>query len=390
MKLLTIIGTRPEAIKMAPVLKELRGRPGVVSLLCATGQHRTLCDRPLGFFGLSADFHLQLMAEGQSLNQLLVRAVARIDNLLASERPDRVIVHGDTTTALAAALAASGRKIPVSHVEAGLRTYDPAHPWPEEHNRRIVDTLADQLFAPTSRAARNLAEEKVGGLVTVTGNSGIDALHFVIDRLAADAQLRRSSDAELRTLSRDRPTILATVHRRENIGDGLEGICVALAEIARKGVADIMVPVHPNPDVRDTVEAALRKKPGVHLLAPLSLPAMVRLMQRADLILTDSGGVQEEAPSFGKTSLVLREATERPEAINAGLARLVGRCRERIVAEVEAALAHLAATPVRPVVPNPYGDGRAAPRVVAGLLGERVEPFDTASTPAAPPLRLAG
>lgn len=391
MKLLTIIGTRPEAVKMAPVLRVLRARRDVTSLLCATGQHRGLCDEPLGFFGLGADFRLNLLEAGQSLNQLMARAIAGVDNLLASERPDRVVVHGDTGTALAAAQAAFNRQIPVSHVEAGLRTYNPAHPWPEETNRRSIDLIADQLFAPTARAARNLTEERVGGLVTVTGNSGIDALHLVIDRLAVDADLRRRSDAELPAYADDRPLVLATVHRRENIGEGVESICAALAAIAAKRLADIVVPVHPNPDIRAAVEARLGRRPGIQLLPPLSQPAMVRLMQRADLILTDSGGVQEEAPTFGKHVLVLREVTERPEAVNAGLAALIGTCPDRIVAEVEAALARIAATPVRPVVANPYGDGRASERIVAGLLGERVEPFETthSASPAAP-LRLAG
>jgi UDP-N-acetylglucosamine 2-epimerase (non-hydrolysing) len=392
MKLLTIIGTRPEAVKMAPVLRELRGRPATTSLLCATGQHRALCDEPLAFFGLRADFHLHLMEQGQSLNQLMARALAELDDLLTAERPDRVIVHGDTTTALTAALAAFNRRIPVAHVEAGLRTYDPAQPWPEENNRRAIDLIADQLFAPTVRAARNLAEEKAGGTVTVTGNSGVDALHRVMERLAGDPALRRSSDSQLPETSGGRPLILATFHRRENMGAGVRGICAALLEIAGRGIADVALPVHPNPAVSEAVRTQLGGRPGIHLLPPLSQPAMVRMMQRCDLILTDSGGLQEEAPTLGRHVLVLREVTERPEAVNAGLAQLTGTCPARIVAGAEAALARIAATPVRQVVPNPYGDGRAASRIVAGLLGEEAEPFDIApaALPTPAPLRLAG
>lgn len=391
MKLLTIIGTRPEAVKMAPILRALRAERGVTSRLCATGQHRSLCTEPLAFFGLGADVHLDLMVEGQSLSQLMSRAMARIDDLLGSERPDRILVHGDTTTALAAAQAASNRQIPISHIEAGLRTYNTAHPWPEENNRRQIDTLSDQLFAPTARAARNLAGEKVSGVVSVTGNSGIDALHLVIDRLAEDPVLRRRCDAQLPGHAADRPLIVATIHRRESIGDKVAGICAALAATAAAGRADIVIPVHPNPEIRHAVEAALGRAGGIHLLPPLSLPAMVRLMQRSDLILTDSGGVQEEAPTLGKPVLVLREVTERPEAVDAGLARLAGTSGERVLAEVEAALGRLAAAPVRAVVPNPYGDGRAAARIVAGLVGREAEPFDAAEeTSARASLRLAG
>lgn len=392
MKLLTIIGTRPEAIKMAPVLMALAARRGVASRICATGQHRDLFDEPLRFFGLAADLNLGLMRPGQLHGALMARAMREIDAVLATERPDRVIVHGDTSTALAGARAASARGIPVSHIEAGLRTYRSDQPWPEENNRHEIDHLADQLFAPTALAARNLAEERLAGTVTVTGNSGIDALHFVLDRLAADELLRARCDAELPERAGEGPLILATVHRREAIGDRLDGICTALASIAFRGIARIVLPVHPNPAFRSRFEDWLGPIPGIHLVKPLSLPAMVRMMQRADLILTDSGGVQEEAPSLGKPVLVLRDVTERPEAVSAGLAVLAGTTPERIIAETQAALERIAAmrAPAWPVAQNPYGDGRAAMRIVAGLLGERVVPFESGlAAPSGAPLRLA-
>jgi UDP-N-acetylglucosamine 2-epimerase (non-hydrolysing) len=373
MKLLTIIGTRPEAVKMAPVLLSMRAHPGIRSLLCTTGQHSDLLDEPLSFFGIVPDFSLQLMDAGQSLGCLVARSMLAIDELLQKEMPDRVLVHGDTATSLAAAHAAFCRQIPVAHVEAGLRTYRHSNPWPEEQSRRTIDLIADRLFAPTAQAARNLADERVDGQVSITGNSGIDALHLVIDRLTRDPALRSDCDALLPDTG-DRPLILATVHRRESIGEGVAGICRALSGLAARGRGEVALPVHPNP-AGEQIRAALSGRSGIHLLPPLPLPAMVRLMQRSDLILTDSGGVQEEAPTLGKPVLVLREVTERPEGVHAGLARLTGTCPDRIIAEAEAALARVTASPLREVVPNPYGDGRAAGRIVAGLLGESVDRF---------------
>lgn len=390
MKLLTIVGTRPEAVKMAPVLRLLKGRAGIRSLLCSTGQHDGLFDTALAFFGLHADFPLNLRDANQSITALQCRVMAAVDALIVAEKPDRVLVHGDTTTALAAAEAAANRQIPISHVEAGLRTYRADQPWPEENHRRTIDILADQLFAPTALAAANLARERVTGQVIVSGNTGVDALHFALDQLARDRKLRAAADAFLPEANNGVPLILATVHRRESIGTGIRGICEALREIALSGVAEIALPVHSNPAVRADVEALLGGAPGVHLLPALPPHAMVRLMQRADLILTDSGGIQEEAPTLGKPVLILREVTERPEGVQAGLARLIGTCRDRIVQEARDALERIASAPLRAVVDNPYGDGRAAERVVAGLLGEEIEPFAAAATTSAgAPLRLA-
>lgn len=386
MKLLTIIGTRPEAVKMAPVLRALAERPGVASQICATGQHLQLFDQPLAFFALRPDFSLGLMQPGQHPAQLQARALLALDRLLAAERPDRVIVHGDTSSAVAGALAAFHRGIPVAHVEAGLRTHRLDNPWPEEGNRRLIDALADQLFAPTPLAARNLSDERAAGEIHVTGNSGIDALNEILDALATDPTLVRRCDAELPDLARGGQSVLVTLHRRESIGPPLAAICRGLRALTAGGTA-VVVTLHPNPAVRRQLGDELGGRPNIWLVPPLSHPAMVRMMQRADLILTDSGGVQEEAPSLGRPVLVARAVTERSEGIETGLARLVGCCPDRIVAEAQSALA----TPVRAVAPNPYGDGAAAPRIVAGLLGEPFAAFgDATDMPEGAPLRLVG
>ena len=386
MKLLTIIGTRPEAVKMAPVLRALASRDGIGSIVVSTGQHRDLIDDPLDFFGLSADRDLELMKAGHTPERFLQRAVAALGDVLAELGPDRVIVQGDTTSAMAGAEAAARQGIPVSHGEAGLRTWCD-QPWPEEAFRTEIDRLADQLFAPTPSAAENLAREPVRGIVHVTGNSGIDALHFVLRALATDAKLRARCDAAMPVT--EKPFVLATLHRRESIGAGTKQICSALAEIAQSGLADVVIPVHPNPAIERLVRPALENRPGIHLLPPQPYPAMVRLMQRADLILTDSGGIQEEAPSLGKQVLVLREVTERPEGIAAGHAQLVGTNRDAIFAAAEAALTRPPRTPLHELTCNPYGDGQAAPRIAAALLGEAYEPFGLEAEAPAPPLRLA-
>ncbi|HEX8655566.1 MAG TPA: UDP-N-acetylglucosamine 2-epimerase (non-hydrolyzing) [Allosphingosinicella sp.] len=378
MKLLAVIGTRPEAVKMAPLLLALRAEPAVDLRLCLSGQHRELIDPVLQLFGLEADVDLALMTSGQSLNTLTGRALERLDVVLQDIGPDRVLVHGDTTTALAAALAAFHRGIPVAHVEAGLRTYDPARPFPEEMNRRAVDLIADLLFAPTARARRNLEAERVSGTVFVTGNSGIDALELTLRRLEADETLRAAAEAELPELGKGRRLLLVTGHRRESFGEGLRGVCAALVEIAQRGDVEIVYPVHLNPQVKGPVEAALGGADNIRLLPPLGYPAMVRLMQRADLILTDSGGIQEEAPTLGKPVLVTRAATERPEAVEAGMARLVGTDAGAIVAAAAEVLDAGAASAGFRNGPNPYGDGKAGERIAAALLGRPSEEFGAA------------
>ena len=378
MKLLAVIGTRPEAVKMAPLLLALRAEPAVDLRLCLSGQHRELIDPVLQLFGLEADVDLALMTSGQSLNTLTGRALERLDVVLQDIGPDRVLVHGDTTTALAAALAAFHRGIPVAHVEAGLRTYDPARPFPEEMNRRAVDLIADLLFAPTARARRNLEAERVSGTVFVTGNSGIDALELTLRRLEADETLRAAAEAELPELGKGRRLLLVTGHRRESFGEGLRGVCAALVEIAQRGDVEIVYPVHLNPQVKGPVEAALGGADNIRLLPPLGYQAMVRLMQRADLILTDSGGIQEEAPTLGKPVLVTRAATERPEAVEAGMARLVGTDAGAIVAAAAEVLDAGAASAGFRNGPNPYGDGKAGERIAAALLGRPSEEFGAA------------
>lgn len=366
MRLLSVFGTRPEAVKLAPVLLALREEPSVESLVCVTAQHRELLDGVLGFFGIAPDIDFDLMRPAQPLNALLARAALRLDRVLAEAVPDRVIVHGDTTSALAASLAAFHRGIPVAHVEAGLRSYAPAAPFPEEMNRRAVALASDLHFAPTAAARLNLESERLHGDVFVTGNSGIDALHRVVQRLKDDAALRAAVDAGLPRRNGGR-VLLATCHRRESFGAPFLDLCRALAELGRHGLT-VDFALHPNPALAGAAESMLASCPSVRLLPPLPLPAFVRLMQRADLVLTDSGGVQEEAAALGKPTLVLRDTTERPEGIAAGAARLVGTDRDAIVA---------AALENRPfAVPRDlYGDGRAATRIVDGLLGRPVAEF---------------
>jgi UDP-N-acetylglucosamine 2-epimerase (non-hydrolysing) len=364
LRLLAVIGTRPEAIKMAPLLLALRAEPEVALSLCVTGQHREMLDPVLALFGLEPDFDLGLMREGQSLGAFAGRCFAALDAVFANAGPDRVLVHGDTTTALAAALAASYRRLPVAHVEAGLRSGDLDRPFPEEMNRRSIDAVADLLFAPTPGARRNIDDERPGGRVVVTGNTGVDALHLALSMPGGEEALP--------ALGPTRKLILVTGHRRESFGDGLANICAALATLARRGDCEIVYPVHLNPKVRGPVEAALAGRPHVRLLEPLDYLPLVRLMQRADLILTDSGGIQEEAPSLGKPVLVMRDVTERPEAIAARQARLVGTDRARIVSEAAAVLDGEA---LFERGPNPYGDGKASERIAAALLGRTFEEF---------------
>ncbi len=351
MKLLSVFGTRPEAVKMAPILLALDLEPFVQSQVCVTGQHRALLDQVLGFFSIVPDFDLDAMAPGQGLNPLAARLIERLDAVLDEVRPDRVIVQGDTTTALAGALAAFHRSIPVAHVEAGLRTYCAAAPFPEEANRRAIALLADMHFAPTAAAKANLAAERLRGEVFVTGNSGVDALNLALAAIGPEAHPAAGG----------RKLILVTCHRRESFGAPFAAICAALERLDRRPDVEIAFPRHPNP--------ALAMAPaGPRDLPPLDLPDFLRLMRRADLILTDSGGVQEEAVTLGKPVVVLRDATERPE----GGAMLAGSDADRIV---RAAEAHLdgSAEPARPSLA--YGDGRAAERIVDALLGRPVEEF---------------
>ena len=371
---------------MAPVVRALADAPGVQSVLCSTGQHQTMLAPVLQLFGLTPDFQLDVMRPGQGLNSLSARLFAQLGPVLETERPDRVLVHGDTTSAGIAAMAAFHQRIPVAHVEAGLRTGNMQQPWPEEMNRRVVDVIGDLLFAPTAGAAANLRRERLAGRIVVTGNTVIDALHLAVGRIGADAALRAQLDADLPFVTSSdnegRRILLVTGHRRENIGPGFDAICAALAQLAARPDISIVYPVHLNPQVRGPVLEKLGGLANVHLIAPLDYLPFVRLMQHAHVVLTDSGGVQEEAPALGKPVLVMRDVTERPEAVAAGTVQLVGTSAARIVAGVSA----LYDQPVRHAAfarnLNPYGDGHAAQRIVAALTGAPYTEFLAATQPA--------
>lgn len=360
---------------MAPLVKTLEAEPGLTSIVCVTGQHRAMLDQVLGLFGIRPDHDLDVMVPNQTLNGLSARVLGALDDLLTALNPDRVLVHGDTTTAMAASLAAFHRRIPVGHIEAGLRTNDISQPWPEELNRRIVDVASDLLFAPTSGARRNLEAERLGGRIVVTGNTVIDALRLTVERLQGDAGLQARLDNQFSQLRRDRKLLLVTGHRRENFGVGFANICSALAALSLRDDLEIVYPIHLNPNVRGPVSEALANRPNIHLIEPQDYIPFVYLMQRSHLILTDSGGVQEEAPSLGKPVLVMRDVTERPEAVAAGTVRLVGTDPKRIVGEVAARLGERATPATFSPHGNPYGDGGAATRIVDTLMGRPFEEF---------------
>lgn len=377
---------------MAPLVKALAAEPGLTARVCVTGQHREMLDQVLRLFDITPDFDLKLMASNQGLNGLASAALAALDPVLEAERPDRVLVHGDTTTAMAAALAAFHRRIPVGHVEAGLRTYHLDQPFPEEMNRRVVDVASDLLFAPTARSRANLESEQLEGRIIITGNTVIDALQETQRRIAADPALRAELDRPFAGLDAAKRIILVTGHRRENFGAGFLHICQALADLSQRPDVEIVYPVHLNPNVRGPVHEALSGRANVHLIAPLDYLPFQRLMQRAHLVLTDSGGVQEEAPALGKPVLVMRDVTERPEAVDAGTVQLVGTGRAAIVAAVSRLLDDPEAYARFANRVNPYGDGAACRRIVDTLLGRPVEEFTPAfssvlqrSKPAAAP-----
>ncbi len=361
---------------MAPVVRALAAADGIESRVCVTGQHRQMLDQVLALFDIAPDNDLQVMMPDQTLNGLFVRIVSATDALLRQWRPDCVLVHGDTTTASAAALAAFHLGVPVGHVEAGLRTGDIQRPFPEEANRRMVDVLSTLMFAPTLSARRNLEAEHLSGRIVVTGNTVIDALALISARLDQDAALSARISRRFPFLQPEKPLVLVTGHRRENIGDGFVQICRALAEIAQDSSVQVVYPVHLNPRVRQTVMPTLVGHTNIHLIEPLDYLDFIWMMKRATLILTDSGGIQEEAPFLGKPVLVLRDVTERPEAVSAGVARLVGTDRVAIVAATRAALA---AEPAADNV-SPYGDGHAAARIVDVLCGRQVAEFQAASS----------
>jgi UDP-N-acetylglucosamine 2-epimerase (non-hydrolysing) len=387
MRILTVFGTRPEAIKMAPVIRSLAAVEGIDSRVCVTGQHRQMLDQVLELFAIRPDYDLDVMKAGQGLTDVTCLVLRRLGDVLAEFRPERVLVHGDTTTALAGTLAAYYQKVAVGHVEAGLRTRDIYAPWPEEVNRRVVSAIADLHFAPTEGARRNLLAEGIPApRVLVTGNTVIDALLSVVERFDKDEALRGQMTRRFDFLDPRRRLVLVTGHRRENFGGGLERICRALAELAERGDVQVVYPVHLNPNVQGPVQQMLGGRPFIHLIEPQDYLPFVYLMSRSYLILTDSGGIQEEAPSLGKPVLVMRERTERPEAVQAGTVRLVGTDHARIVAEAGRLLDDAALYERMSAAHNPYGDGLASRRITAALLqaAEGKEPAR-----AAEPLRQA-
>jgi UDP-N-acetylglucosamine 2-epimerase (non-hydrolysing) len=371
LKVLTIFGTRPEAIKMAPVVKELVSRPlDFISRICVTAQHREMLDQVTTLFGLQADYDLNVMTPRQSLAQLTAKLVTGLEKIIGEDQPDVILVHGDTSTTFAASLAAYYHQIPVCHVEAGLRTGNLYSPWPEEANRRLTGVLAQLHFSPTESARKNLLREGVTDeQISVTGNTVIDALFLVRDRIAADAALRQKLEKELDLPGEACRIILVTGHRRENFGEGFQRIIEALSLIARRYPCDLIIfPVHLNPAVREPVHALLGGIANIRLIEPLAYLPFVYLMNRSHLIITDSGGIQEEAPSLGKPVLVTRETTERPEAVDAGTVRLVGTDPKQIVHWAALLLDDHEVYQRMARAQNPYGDGLASKRIADGIL----------------------
>lgn len=369
-KALFVFGTRPEAIKLAPVIKCFRDRARIQSRVCVTGQHREMLSQALRLFGIAPDYDLDVMRPDQDLSSLTAQLFPALDRVLLDEKPDITIVQGDTTSAMVGALTAFYHRVPVAHVEAGLRTGDKYNPFPEEINRVIIDRIADLHFAPTSLAAERLLNEGVNrASVHVTGNTVVDALRSVLERVPSQAVASDLAElpAWLSESSEDdggRRVVLITGHRRESFGKDLEAICMAIREIAQRNPdVDVVYPVHFNPNVREPVNRLLQRIDNVHLIDPLNYAAFVRLMSRSYLVVTDSGGVQEEVVSLGKPTLVTRKVTERPEGIQAGVAVLVGVDKERIVSTVQHLLDDRDAYVQMASVASPYGDGDASERI---------------------------
>lgn len=371
-RVLVVFGTRPEAIKMAPLVLALRAEAGIECKVCVTAQHREMLDQVLSLFEIRPDFDLNLMKPGQDLADLTAAILQGVRGVLEHWRPQAVLVHGDTTTTLATTLACFYKQVRVGHVEAGLRTGNLYSPWPEEANRKITGVLAGMHFAPTETAKANLLAEGVPAAhVSVTGNTVIDALFLIARRLDRDAAFQKEVASRFCWLRQDSRLILVTGHRRESFGDGVERICHALAQLAKAyPPAQIVYPVHLNPNVREPVFRILNGISNVHLIEPLDYLPFVYLMSRSYLIVTDSGGIQEEAPSLGKPVLVMRDTTERPEAVEAGTVRLVGTSTEKIVENVRLLMDHPQEYQRMSLAHNPYGDGHACGRIVARLLQE--------------------
>jgi UDP-N-acetylglucosamine 2-epimerase (non-hydrolysing) len=365
MKILIVFGTRPEAIKMAPLYHELKKKCFIVKV-CVTAQHREMLDQVLDFFGIKPDYDLDLMQPNQTLNGLSATILSKIDDVLFEAKPDLVLVHGDTTTSSMVALAAFHRGIKVGHIEAGLRTYNKQAPFPEEINRQITSRIADVHFSPTPQATQNLLKERVAsGSIVETGNTGIDALLWTLNKIEKENYKNNEIDELRKSISFDKKIILVTGHRRENFGQGFQNLCEALLTISTRKDAVIVFPVHLNPNVKDVVFELLSNKKNIYLIAPVSYPAFVWLMKQSFLIVSDSGGIQEEAPSLGKPVLVTRSISERPEGLAAGFSTLVGTDKNKIITTIQDMLDNFIGFEKSV---NPYGNGDASRQIADYLL----------------------
>ena len=393
-KVMLVFGTRPEAIKMCPLVKEFQKYPDEFeTIVCVTGQHREMLDQVLTIFDVKPDYDLNIMKQGQDLYDVTARVLTGMRDVFKECKPDVVLVHGDTTTSTAAALAAFYQQIPVGHVEAGLRTHNIYSPWPEEMNRQITGRIATYDFAPTPLSEKNLQEEKAHGQIFVTGNTVIDALHMVVDKLKNDPKLAAEQEDVLRAAGYDvtrlqpsaishqpsRKLVLITGHRRENFGDGFISMVTAMKDLSEKYPdVDFVYPMHLNPNVRKPIHEVFGEdltRPNFFFIEPLQYLEFVYLMEKSTVVLTDSGGIQEEAPGLGKPVLVMRDTTERPEALKSGTVHLVGTNHDLIVSEVSTLLDDDAAYERMSKAVNPYGDGKACNRIVRALKGEEVERY---------------
>ena len=386
-KVMLVFGTRPEAIKMAPLVKEFQKNPlDFETIVCVTGQHREMLDQVLKIFEITPDYDLNIMKQGQDLYDVTARVLTGMRDVFKECKPDVVLVHGDTTTSTAAALAAFYQQIPVGHVEAGLRTHNIYSPWPEEMNRQITGRIATYDFSPTPLSERNLKDEKAHGQIFVTGNTVIDALHMVVKRLKEDEALAQEqvkvlSEAgyDVTRLDNGKKLVLITGHRRENFGDGFISMVTAMKDLSEKYPdVDFVYPMHLNPNVRKPIHEVFGKdltRPNFFFIEPLQYLEFVYLMEKSTIVLTDSGGIQEEAPGLGKPVLVMRDTTERPEALESGTVHLVGTNHDLIVSEVSTLLDDPIAYDKMSKAVNPYGDGKACSRIVRALKGEEVERY---------------
>lgn len=382
-----VFGTRPEAIKMCPLVKEFQKHlDKFKTVVCVTGQHREMLDQVLSIFNVKPDYDLNIMQQGQDLTDVTSRVLTGLRNVFKECRPDVVLVHGDTTTSTAGALAAFYAQIPVGHVEAGLRTHNLYSPWPEEMNRQVTGRIANFNFAPTYLSENNLKEENVHGEIFVTGNTVIDALHMIIEKLKVDDALCAEQDKilleagyDVTRLADSKKLVLITGHRRENFGDGFIRMVTAMKDLSEKyPEVDFVYPMHLNPNVRKPIQEVFGEhlaRPNFFFIEPLQYIEFVHLMSKASIVLTDSGGIQEEAPGLGKPVLVMRDTTERPEALASGTVHLVGTDYDKIVNEVSALLDDTNAYEKMSKAVNPYGDGKACARIVAALKGENPNPY---------------